>query len=108
MIVQDSLWLVTAAILIATGVFGVLVAEHLLRKILALNLLGVAIFLMMIKLGGRAGVPDPITQAMVLTGIVVAVSATAFALALMVALYRRTGQLSLDPKDASEETDEQH
>ena len=41
-------------------------------------------FLLLITLGGRAtGTPDAVSQATVLTGIVVAVSATGFPLALL-------------------------
>ena len=97
MLTEPVLWLAVAAGLVGLGVYGVLVAGHLLRKLLALNLLGAAVFLMLIVLGGRGrDAPDPVTQAMVLTGIVVAVSATAFGLALLLALYRRSGEASLD------------
>lgn len=99
MIAQVVIWLVVAAGLAGVGVYGLLVARHLLRKVLALNLLGAAVFLIMVVLGSRGrDAPDPVTQAMVLTGIVVAVSATAFGLALLVALYRASGEATLDPE----------
>jgi multicomponent Na+:H+ antiporter subunit C len=99
----DTVYVFTAAALFGMGVYGVLVAGHLMRKLLALNLIGVAAFLMLITVGRRGeGAMDPVPQAMVLTGIVVAVSATAFALALMLALYRRTGGASLDVPDEDE------
>jgi multicomponent Na+:H+ antiporter subunit C len=44
----------------------------------------------------RAEAPDPVPHAMVLTGIVVAVSATAFALSLVRRLHARTGRVTLD------------
>jgi multicomponent Na+:H+ antiporter subunit C len=97
---QVLVWLAVAAGLVGLGVYGVLVAGHLLRKLLALNLLGAAVFLAMVVLGRHVhGEPDPVTQAMVLTGIVVAVSATAFGLALLLALYRSAGEAVLDPDD---------
>ncbi len=97
MLTQPLLWLVVASGLVGLGVYGVLVAGHLLRKLLALNLLGAAVFLLLVVLGSRERAqPDPVTQAMVLTGIVIAVSATAFGLALLLALYRRSGEASLD------------
>lgn len=90
-------FLMTASALAGLGVYGVLVAGHVLRKLLALNVLGSAVFLMLVTLARRgAGELDPVPQALVLTGIVVAVSATAFALALLVALYRRSGSAELD------------
>lgn len=106
MAADDAIWLGVAAGLVGLGVYGVLVAGHLLRKLLALNLLGTAVFLMMVVLGRRAGAaPDPVSQAMVLTGIVVAVSATAFGLALMLALYRRSGAAALDDETGAPDDD---
>jgi len=52
--------------------------------VLALNVMGAGVFLVLIAVAYRgAGTPaDPVPHALVLTGIVVAVSATALALAL--------------------------
>ncbi|MBK6865002.1 MAG: NADH-quinone oxidoreductase subunit K [Ideonella sp.] len=85
--------------LFALGVAGVVLAGHLLRRILAFNLMGNGAFLVLIGLAQRDGVPDPVPQAMVLTGIVVAVAATALALALVRRLHALTGRLEL-PDDA--------
>jgi multicomponent Na+:H+ antiporter subunit C len=94
------IFLFAASALFGLGVHGVLIATHLLRKLLALNLMGGAVFLLLVALGGRGDGPlDPVPQTLVLTGIVVAVSATAFALALMLALYRKSGSAELDPDD---------
>lgn len=100
MTASDLVYLFTASALFGLGAHGVLVAAHLLRKLLALHLLGMAVFLLLVTLGGRgAAALDPVPQALVLTGIVVAVSATAFALALLLALYRRCGGADLDTVD---------
>jgi multicomponent Na+:H+ antiporter subunit C len=54
-----------------------------------------------VGLAQRYDVADPVPQAMVLTGIVVAVAATALALALVRKLHALTGQLELpDDVDA--------
>jgi len=91
------IYLFTAAALTGCGLYGVLIAGHLLRKLLALNLMGAGIFLLLITLAAEGSAsPDPVPQALVLTGIVVAVSATGFALALLLALHRVSGQTSLD------------
>lgn len=94
-------YLATAAALVGLGVYGVLVAEHVLRKLLALNLLGSAVFLLLVVLGGRGEGPlDPVPQALVLTGMVVAVATTALALAILLALHRRAdGAADLDADD---------
>jgi multicomponent Na+:H+ antiporter subunit C len=70
--------------LLALGLRGALAQVVLLRRLLALNLMGAGVFLMLIAVAYRGpGVPpDPVPHALVLTGIVVAVSATALALAL--------------------------
>lgn len=85
--------------LFALGVAGVVLAGHLLRRILAFNVMGSGAFLVLVGLAQRDGVPDPVPQAMVLTGIVVAVAATALALALVRKLHSLTGRLEL-PEDA--------
>lgn len=86
-------------VLFTLGVTGVVLIEHLLRRILAFNLMGSGAFLVLVGLAQRNGVPDPVPQAMVLTGIVVAVAATALALALVRKLHALTGCLEL-PEDA--------
>ncbi|SFE16869.1 NADH-quinone oxidoreductase subunit K [Nitrosomonas sp. Nm166] len=85
----------TGAALFVFGVTGLILLSHLLRKILAFNIMGSGIFLVLVGLGQRSGTPDPIPQAMVLTGIVVAVAATGLALALVRRLLHFTGEIRL-------------
>jgi multicomponent Na+:H+ antiporter subunit C len=85
--------------LFALGAAGVLLIAHLLRRILAFNLMGSGAFLVLVGLAQRNDVPDPVPQAMVLTGIVVAVAATALALALARRLQALTGQLEMPEDD---------
>lgn len=101
MTVSAAVFVATAAGLFAIGVYGLLQRRHVLRKLLALNIMSSAVFLLLITLGGGADTaPDPIPQAMVLTGIVIAVSATAFALALLLKLHAVSGSSDLDTPDA--------
>ena len=93
------LFALVGAALFALGVAGVVLIDHLLRRILAFNLMGSGAFLVLVGLAQRNGVPDPVPQAMVLTGIVVAVAATALALALVRKLHGLTGHLEL-PEDS--------
>lgn len=85
--------------LFGIGFYRVVISSHLLRKVLATNVMSSGVFLVLIALAERTaeGRPDPVPQAMVLTGIVVAVSATALALALLRRLYRETGESRLPP-----------
>jgi multicomponent Na+:H+ antiporter subunit C len=95
------LFAITGAALFAMGVAGVVLIDHLLRRILAFNLMGSGAFLVLVGLAQRTGVADPVPQAMVLTGIVVAVAATALALALARKLFALTQKLELsDDADA--------
>lgn len=87
------------AALFAMGVAGVLLIDHLLRRILAFNLMGSGAFLVLVGLAQRSGAADPVPQAMVLTGIVVAVAATALALGLVRRLHGLTGKPELPVAD---------
>ncbi|MDH3209302.1 MAG: cation:proton antiporter subunit C [Burkholderiaceae bacterium] len=93
------LYAFTGASLVALGLYALIVYAHLLRKILAFNVMGSGVFLVLVGLAQRAGAADPVPQAMVLTGIVVAVSATALALALMRRLFTDSGATTLDETD---------
>ncbi|MCW8935623.1 MAG: sodium:proton antiporter [Gammaproteobacteria bacterium] len=87
--------------LFCIGLFGMIINSHLLRKILAFNIMGSGVFLVLVALGRRAeNLPaDPVPHAMVITGIVVAVSATALALTLMIKVATQTGQATLPDED---------
>lgn len=83
--------------LFCLGLYALIVYTHLLRKILALNVMGSGIFLVLVALAKRtaAATPDPVPHAMVITGIVVAISATALALTLLLKLIAATGHATL-------------
>jgi multicomponent Na+:H+ antiporter subunit C len=80
-----SIWYAVIGIALFTlGIWGLFACEHLLRKILALNIASTGVFLFLVAAAYRrpGAAPDPVPHAMVLTGIVVAVSTTALALAI--------------------------
>lgn len=76
------LYLVTGAALWAIGLHGLLLVRHVLRRIIAINLMGSGVFLVLVALASRSDPPDPVLHALVVTGLVVAISATAFAVRL--------------------------
>lgn len=82
--------------LFVLGLYAVVVRRHLIQKVLALNVMGSGVFMVLLSVAVRGSAPDPVAQALTLTGIVVAASATAFALALVVCLKRVTGAAELD------------
>jgi multicomponent Na+:H+ antiporter subunit C len=97
------LYALTGVGLFCLGLYALIVHAALLRKILAINIMGSGIFLVLVALAKRTGdaAPDPVPHAMVITGIVVAVSATALALILMVKVSEETGRAEL-PDEGSE------
>jgi multicomponent Na+:H+ antiporter subunit C len=94
-----TLYLGAAAGVVAVGLYGMLARAHLVRKLLAANLLGTGIFLILIAVGRRTPEPDPVPHALVLTGIVVAVSTTGFSLLLARRLFGETGKAHLPEED---------
>ena len=91
------------AALVGLGLFGLITNPQPLRKILAFNLLGTGTFLIfgvVARRGAAAGLGgDPVPQALVITGIVVAFSATAMAVMLVLRLFQETGQATLSADD---------
>jgi len=88
-----------AAAAAGLGLYGLIVESHPLRKVLAFNILGSGVFLLfgvIARRGVAPGLgPDPIPQALVITGMVVAFSATALATALVLRLFQATGSATL-------------
>jgi multicomponent Na+:H+ antiporter subunit C len=79
------------------GLFGFIRLAHLLRRLMAFNLMGSGTFLVLVGLAQHRGEPDPVPQALVLTGIVVAIAATALAVVLIRRYFHLTGLATLDP-----------
>jgi len=92
-----TLYAICGTVLFGIGFYGTIFCRNLLRKVIALNLIASGVFLVLIALAARtpSGPPDPVPHAMVLTGIVVAISATALMLALVRRLHRETGLTEL-------------
>lgn len=101
---------VAAMLLFCIGLYTIIVRRNIIKKLIGLNIMETAVFFFYISLGYldggiapiRVGGADPsrmvnpIPQALILTGIVVAVSVTALALALVILLYRQYGTLDVD------------
>jgi len=88
-----------AAALIGIGLYGLIVDAHPLRKILALNVIASGVFVLFGAIayrGAAAGLnADPVPQALLITGIVVAFSATALAVAVLLRLFDAAGSVTL-------------
>lgn len=94
-----ALYDAAAAAVIAAGLYGLWAQRDLIRKLLAANLLGTGVFLVLVNAARRTAPPDPIPHALVLTGIVVAVSVTAFSLQLVRRIHAETGRAALPEED---------
>lgn len=97
---DHRLFLLAGAAVFVIGVYSLLVQSHLLRRIMALNVMGSGVFLVYLALGAQTpgAIPDPVPHAMVLTGIVVSVCATGLALALADRVQAATGRVELEDR----------
>lgn len=101
----------SAVILFGMGLGNLILARNLIKKIIGLNIMDSSVYLFLAAKGYIAGrhAPivdpgtvdpslyiDPVPTGLVLTGIVVSVSVTAFLLALTVRLYERFGTIDID------------
>ena len=99
-------WL--AALLLLIGLHGMLARPNLIKKLMAMNIMQVAVIMFFISLamktGGTAPIEmhgvteatayiNPLPHALMLTAIVVGVSTTGVALALLIRIYRHYGTL---------------
>ncbi len=88
-----------AAAAVGLGLYGLITNPQPLRKIVAFNLLGSGVFLLFGIVGRRGAAAgfgnDPVPQALVITGIVVAFSATALAVGLLLQLFQKAGSATL-------------
>lgn len=85
------------AALIGIGLYGFIAHRHLLRRLVGFNVIGSGVFLLFGATGYRRVElgADPVPQALVITGVVVAVSATALVVALIIRLAQLTGRAKL-------------
>jgi multicomponent Na+:H+ antiporter subunit C len=88
----------SGVLLFGLGLFGFIAHRHLLRRLLAFNIMGSGAFLVLVGLAQDGRGVDPVPHAMVITGIVVAVASTALALVVFRRWYRASGRTNL-PED---------
>jgi len=90
-----------AALLVGIGVYAMIINPEPLRKIIGFNVLGAGVFLLfgaIARRGAAAGWGgDPVPQALLITGLVVAFCATALAIGLLLRLFEESGSATLAP-----------
>lgn len=79
---QADLYLVLGGLLAVLGTARLLLTGDLVRRVVGLNVAGGGVLMVIVAAGYDPQSPDPVTHALALTGIVITVSVTAFALAL--------------------------
>lgn len=88
-----------AAAAVGLGIYGLVTNPEPLRKIIAFNVMGSGVFLLFGVIGRRGAAAglgnDPVPQALVITGVVVAFSATALAIAVLLRLFGTAGSTTL-------------
>ena len=91
------LYALTGAALFGIGLHGLIVRPDLLRKLIALNVMGSGTLLFLVASAVRHPEgPDPVPHALALTGIVVTLGATAVGVALARSLGRLDRRSSPD------------
>ena len=104
-----SLFGLCGAAMVGIGLYVIALHPALLRKALGFNLVGAGIFLLFgaaARRGAAAGLAgDPVPQAMVITGVVVAFAATALAIALMRRVADVTGRASIEADGTTDRRD---
>lgn len=111
--IQNHYYEIAACILFGIGFMNLLVQKNLIKKIVGLNIMDTAIYLYLAArgfiFGHVAAIPtdpaipnsadvfiNPVPSGLVLTGIVVSVSTSAFMLALVIRLWKKYQTLDLD------------
>lgn len=107
-LVNFNYWI--CVILLLIGLFTTIAKENLIKKIMGVNILATSVLLFLVSLGDIEGgaapiiVPgvevdiyvNPLPATLVLTGIVVSVALTGFALALIIKIYEEYGTLDAE------------
>ncbi len=102
--------LVAVAVLMVTGLFGLLTKRNLIKILISVSILETAVNLFFILIGysngkgapifSKAGLTasnmvDPLPQALVLTAIVIGVAVLALGLSIVIRLYEHYGTLDI-------------
>ncbi|ACB84103.1 cation:proton antiporter subunit C [Natranaerobius thermophilus JW/NM-WN-LF] len=97
-----------AILLFLIGIYTMLTHPNLLKKVIGLNIMETSVFLLFVSggyvAGGRAPIVtgneevyvNPLPHALILTGIVIAISITSLLLSLIVKIYKYYGTLNAD------------
>lgn len=108
-IIMDHANYLASVTLFVIGLFIVISSPNLLKKLIGLNIMETSVFLFFVTIGhiigakapiilneGQVVYVNPVPSALMLTGIVVGISVSAYALSLVLAIYKEYGTINLD------------
>lgn len=109
-LIMNNINYIGSAVLFVIGLYIVLTHSNLLKKVIGINIMETSVFLFFISVGYIQGAKPPIIDpnngkmihinplpsALILTGIVVGVSVTAYALSVIVKIHEVYGTIDLD------------
>ena len=116
----DNINYIGAVALFVIGLRIVVIHSNLIKRVMGINIMGTGVFLFFISIGNVTGgvapiidpeIPDatyinPLPSVLILTGIVVVVSITVYALSLVIRIYETYG--TLDQKEISQMISEEN
>ncbi len=107
--IAHNYYYMVAIILFVIGMHTMLTHGNMIKKVIAMNIMDTSVFLMFVAIGYSYGskapiigeevgvvYANPLPGALILTGIVVAVSVTAYALSLVVKIHHFYGTCDYD------------
>ena len=86
----------TGLLIMGLGLWAFVTQRHLLRRLLAFNLLGSGVFLLLAGLAAPAPVPIAEVRALIFIGLVVALLGSVLGAALLLQLHAQAGQVTLN------------
>jgi len=107
-LVIDHINQIGAVALFLIGLYTVIAHSNLIKRVLGINIMGTAVFYFFVSIGyvkdgvapiyqdGEVIYVNPLPSVLILTGIVVVVSITVYALSLVVKIYEGYGTLDQD------------
>lgn len=105
---MENYFYMVAIILFIIGMHTMLTHSNLVKKVIAMNIMDTSVFLLFVAVGYvHGGAPplldsaadvyvNPLPSVLILTGIIVALSVTAFALSLITKIYEYYGTVDAD------------
>lgn len=108
--IVDNINYIGALTLFVIGLYTVLTHANLLKKVIGINIMETSIFLFFVSIGYLRSAESPIIDptiadqvfvnplpsALILTGIVVALSVTVYSLSLIIKIYEEYGTIDLN------------